>query len=83
MCDSEFEGNERTMYCSELCRAQARRRSVEENRRRRRIQNRKLASKKCIVCGTILSIYGVGNTCDAHTDPKVLRKILKDIREKA
>lgn len=50
-------------------------RKLEAKRERRR-----KANKSCTVCGTKLSIYGEGNTCSLHTNPRRLASTLDEIK---
>lgn len=81
-CDREFIGAKGQTYCSPSCRIDA---NIEASNRRReeaRRARRRAAEKRCVVCGAQLSMYGYGNTCASHINPKPLSDILKQIRKK-
>jgi hypothetical protein len=80
-CDKEFDGTSNQVYCSADCRTQATKEAAIARKEERRRLRRKKASKNCIVCGAKLSMYGYGNTCDIHSNPKSLSPLLKKIRD--
>jgi len=81
-CNREFLPSKGQLYCSLLCRNDANEEAILARREHARRLRRKAAKRKCVVCGTVLSMYGVGNTCSMHTNPNSLSDILKEIRKK-
>lgn len=70
------------MYCSPTCRMAANEEAAKKRRESARRARRKAAKKHCVVCNAELSMYGYGNTCAQHADPKPLSDVIKQIRRK-
>jgi hypothetical protein len=81
-CDKEFLEAKGQTYCSPACRIAANEEATNRRREEARRARRKAADKRCVVCGAQLSMYGYGNTCAAHINPKPLSDVLKQIRKK-
>lgn len=81
-CDKDFVGSKSQVYCSDSCRIAAQAEAAARRREDARRARRKAAEKRCVVCGAQLSMYGYGNTCAQHTDPKPLSNIIKQIRKR-
>jgi len=81
-CHDEFIASKGQMYCSFPCRIAANQEATVIRKEVARRERRKAAAKRCVMCGALLSMYGVGNTCATHSNPNSLSDILKQIRKK-
>jgi hypothetical protein len=81
-CEKEIVGSTSRTYCSDSCRIAANAEAAAERREVARRERRRLAARKCVVCGAQLSMYGHGNTCALCINPKPLTTLLKNIKAK-
>jgi hypothetical protein len=83
-CYQEFAQTKRgQLYCSSECRVFANEDTALLRKESIRRQRRKASAKKCVVCGAKLSMYGIGNTCSVHINPKLLSATISQIKRKA
>ena len=82
-CDKEIVSSSTSRtYCSDTCRMAANADAAAERREAARRERRRIADRRCVVCDAKLSMYGHGNTCAAHVNPKPLLTLLKHVKAK-
>ena len=79
-CGHDFVATKGQQYCSDDCRIKANKEATERRKEEARRKRRKNADRSCIVCGAKLSMYGHGNTCAAHINPKPMSDIIRQIK---
>ena len=81
-CDNAFETEiSYKIYCSDSCRDSATRHNISLRYYKKKIEQRLKKPRKCLSCGSVLSIYNDEKVCSAcNINDKELEKLLKQMK---